>query len=212
MLLKSTVATVFWTGTIFLAATGLLRQDNGSVVEATAVWAGIVGGIGTAMWGFVQIEFQRADKGLRADGLPSLLLVAVPLSALIQLGGTMLWPFVVKEPVGSLVTELHSDPTAVLQVALFVVAVMAWSMTGMFGFARGGPRLGILSGVLLLATLGLGAWQAIVLFEQPVDPSRTALWAVLAVLGLAAMTLVAVLTRKAGQEARAEMHRLYGKP
>lgn len=210
MLTKTTVAAVLWTGVIFLSAIGLLRQDNGDVIEPTALWAGIVAGVGTAMWGFAQIEFQQADRGLRAEGLPGLLLVAVPLSALIQLASIMLWPFAVKEPIGSLVTELHSEPMAVLQVGLFVLAVMAWSMTAVFGFARGGMLLGLLSGVLFLATLGLGAWQAIVLFEQPVGPGRTLLWAVLAVLGLAVMTLVAVLTRRAAQEARDEIRRFRG--
>lgn len=194
MLVKSTAGAVFWTIWVMLSATGLMRQNNGDVVEATPLWAGILAGVGAAMWGFLQLDLKRADKGLRTDRLPSLLLLAVPLSAAIQLAAMALWPFVIDGSFGSVITELHSDPTAVIQTALFLLGMMSWSITAMFGFARGGPLHGMLSGVLLLAILGLGIWRAVVLFDNPVDPEKTVPWAVVAVLGLVAMTVVAVVT------------------
>lgn len=209
MLFKSVLAAVFWTGVIFFSATGLLRSNNGDVVEPTALWAGIVAGIGAGMWGFLQTEFKRSDKGLRTDGLPSLLLLVVPLSAAIHLAAMALWPFVI-DGSWTVVTELHSDPTAILQTALFLLGMMSCSITAMFGFARGGPLLGMLSAVLFLAMLGLGMWQGVVLFDNPVHPGRTVLWAVVAALGIAAMTVVATVTAKAEQESMDRVRRFRG--
>ncbi|WP_461104114.1 hypothetical protein [Tessaracoccus terricola] len=188
MLFKSALGAVFWTGAVFIAATGLLQQPNGDVIEPTAVWAGIVGGLAAGVWGFLQVDLQRPGGGLRTDGLPSLLSLGVPISAVIHLAGVMLWPFAIDGSHGSLVTQLHSEPTAVVQVALFLVGTMAWSMTPMFGFASGRMMLGLLSGLLFLVVLGLGLWQGLVLFDSPVEPGRTLLWAVVAALGFAAMT------------------------
>ncbi|TRY16995.1 hypothetical protein FOJ82_14150 [Tessaracoccus rhinocerotis] len=199
MLLKSVLGAVFWTGAVFISATGLLRQPNGDVIEPTAVWAGIVGGLMAGIWGFLQVDLQRPGGGLRTDGLPSLLALGVPVSAVIQLAGVMLWPFVIDGPYGSLVTQLHSEPIAVVQVALFLLGTMAWSMTPMFCFASGRMVLGLLSGVLFLVVLGLGLWQGFVLFHSPVEPGRTLLWAVVAALGFAVMTAGAVVFAKAAE-------------
>lgn len=195
MLFKSAIGAAFWTGILFFSATGLLTQRNGDVVEPTALWAGILLGGAASFWGFLQADFQRADKGLRPDGLPSLLLLGVPLSAAIHLAAIALWPFAIDGSPGALITQLHSDPTAVLQTALFLLGVMSLSITGIFGFARGGRVwVGILSAVLFLAVVGVGMWQGFVLFDNPVDPGRTVLWAVVAIVGMTAMTVLAVVT------------------
>lgn len=199
MLFKSALGAVFWTGAVFIAATGLLQQPNGDVIEPTAVWAGIVGGLAAGVWGLLQVDLQRPGGGLRTDGLPSLLALGVPVSAVIQLVGVMLWPFAIDGSHGSLVTQLHSEPTAVVQVALFLLGTMAWSMTPMFGFASGRMAPQLLSVLGLLAVLGLGVWQGLVLFDSLVEPGRTLLWAVVAALGFAVMTAGAVVFAKAAE-------------
>lgn len=210
MLLKSLLGAVFWTGAVFISATGLLRQPNGEVIEPTAMWAGIVGGLAAGIWGFLQVDLQRPDGGLRTDGLPSLLALGLPLSAGIQLAGVMLWPFVIDAPYGSLATQLHSEPTAVVQVALFLLGTMAWSMTPMFGFTSGRVGLGLLCGVLFLVVLGLALWQGFVLFDSPIEPGRTLLWGAVAALGFAAMTVLARIVANAEQGDRDMVRRFRG--
>ena len=190
------VASVLVTGLMLLSGTGLLRTragSTGSVVDPDGLWAGLLVVAASLIWAFGQVKFSRADKGFRRDGLPSLMLVSTGMAAILQILLMLTWPLVADDSLAehAVLAQYHTEPLAFGLVAVFVIAIYAWTTVATLGFAGKGAGTSALGTVGWLIIAGVGAWQGIVMFENPATMSSFWGWAGIALLGIVLVPIIA---------------------
>lgn len=179
---------------LLLASSGLLRQETSNVpIEADAVWAGILVGLGAVAWAFLPISSTRADTGYRRDRLPSLLCWGVLVATPVQLAALTVWPVIVGEraaPNDSLAT-FTSNPLSLAVMAGFVVAFQSFSAAAVLALVRLRVPTVFFAVLSFLAILGASIWQGVTLLGRAVTTTDLALWTPLALAGLVTMLLMA---------------------
>src|SRR5690606_30208994 len=130
MLIVAGFVAVLWTIFMLVSATGLLRTNNLDQVEPDGVWAGILAGLGPALWAYSLVSFKREDNGFRRTGLPGLVILGAPFAAAIQLASMLVWPLVVDKLMHgqTVIATYSSDPLAFGLAAAFVIAMYAWCL------------------------------------------------------------------------------------
>lgn len=193
---SAVIVAVIINGLMLVASTGFLRNrpisDTG-VVEADSLWGAILLGCAPIFLSIEHVKFGRSDNGFRTRGLPSLLLVSTLLAAILQTLLMLTWPLVAHESVprqGALAQYL-TDPIAFGLIAVFVIALYAWTTVASLGFI--GKRLptSALGSVGWLIIAGVGIWQGFVIFEHPATTEDFWVWAGIALLGLALIPVIA---------------------
>lgn len=190
------VVSILVTGLMLLSGTGLLRTRPGStasVIDPDGLWAGILVVGAPLMWAFGQVKFSRVDKGFRTHGLPSLMLVSTGLAAMLQILLMLTWPLVADDSLAghAVLTQYHANPLAFCLVAVFVIALYAWTTVAMLGFAGKGAGTSALGTVGWLIIAGVGAWQGTVMFENPATIGSFWVWAGIALLGIVLVPIIA---------------------
>lgn len=195
LLIKAVAGAVLWTALMLLSGTGWMHTQDGTVIDADGVWAGLLAGFGPVVWAFSMLESRRADHGFRTRGLPGLMLLAVPAAAGIQVLSMLAWPLVVDG--SSVIARYSADPVAFAHGAALVVAVFAWSALAIMPAAGGRGATTGLAVIGLLVIGGLGAWQGVRTFDGPPSLPAALVWAAVALLGLLLVPLVALLVMRA---------------
>lgn len=183
---------------LLLASTGLLQTrpgNSGVVIAADGVWAGILAGIGSLMWPYMQISSSRPDTGYRHRGLPGLVVLGVLVGTVVNLAVMSLWPLIVGDRAApdAVIATLVTNPLSLALVAFFLCAMQAWSVTCTLGFVRGGWNSSLAAVVVLLVLIGVGIWQGTRVFENPPTIVSLTVWWVLAVLAVGVLAVVAAL-------------------
>ena len=194
----------FLTLLMLLSGTGMLRSNPRNYIEPSPVWAALLVAGGAVAWGFLLVSSKRNDNGFRPTGLPGLLLCAVVLVTVIQAILMLFWPLVVDEVAHSNATFIAyaSDPEAFVLITVFLLALYAWTTTCSLGFASDRISTNLLGVLGIFAVGGVGAWRAIVMFENPLNESSIAVWTLIAVLGLILLWILATVTMKKQQGSR----------
>ncbi len=206
MLIVAGFVAVLWTIFMLVSATGLLRTNNLDQVEPDGVWAGILAGLGPALWAYSLVSFKREDNGFRRTGLPGLVILGAPFAAAIQLASMLVWPLVVDKLMHgqTVIATYSSDPLAFGLAAAFVIAMYAWCLLCLLGMALDSMGAGLIGAILMIAVAGVGIWRGIRIFDNPPTETSLLVWAVIAVLGLVLLPVIAaVVTRRTpdtGQE------------
>lgn len=195
-LIGAGVASVVVTVLMLLAGTGLLRTragSTGTVVDPDAAWAGILVVAAPLIWAFGQVKFARADKGFRTHGLARLMLVSTGLATLLQILLMLTWPLVADDSLAGdvVLAQYHTDLLAFGLVAVFVIALYAWTTVATLGFAGKGAATSALGTAGWLIIAGVGAWQGIVMFENPATIGSFWAWAGIALLGIVLVPSIA---------------------
>ena len=185
-------------GLMLVASTGFLRNrpisDTG-VVNADTLWAAMLLGSAPIIWGIQQVKLGRDDNGFRTRGLPSLLLVSTVLAAVFQVLLMLTWPLVADESVprqGAL-AQYHNDPIAFGLVAVFVIALYAWTTVASLGFIGKWLPTSAIGSVGWMIIAGAGIWQAFVIFENTATVGSFWVWAGIALLGLVLIPVIAAV-------------------
>ncbi|PMC74672.1 MULTISPECIES: hypothetical protein [unclassified Brachybacterium] len=172
---------------IVLAAAGWLVTDGGHEVDLDPVLAAILVALSPVMLAVGAVESERADLGMRRDGVAPLLLLSTFWAVLVQMLAMLLWSWLMGGR-GSLAMVL-GDPVALLQTTVVVLAVYSWGSALLAAWPTENCLLvgGAIGAAFILVPLAI--WRLMVVFEQPPTLERLILWSTLAILGLLALTL-----------------------
>lgn len=179
---------------LLFASTGLMHHETTrDPILADPMWAGILIGVGSTGWAYLQISTTRRDTGFRRDRLPSLLAVAVVASTAIYLALMCTWPLIIGDRAApdSVIATLLSDPRSFGLVASFILALQCFATCTVLGLVRLRIPVVLVAVLGLLVLLGVGAWQGVSILENPASTRPLAVWAGLAVVGYGAMVLTA---------------------
>lgn len=186
---------LFFTFLIWFASTGLMVGNNFEIIEADAMWMGICAAGLAFLFSFLFMEHKRPDDGFRREGLLPLILLSVVASAVIVSLVALVWPFFlgVRAVPGTVAAELNADPASFFLVLLFFIGGMAWSTGMMLPMMIGGYKVALW---LLLPYLGfvfLIFFAGVEVFDNPPSLLATMIWVVVALIGLAVLTVLAAL-------------------
>jgi len=185
-----------------LSGTGFLHSRSHSLrspIEADGVWTGILASLGPTSWAYMIVKLRCPDNGLRKQGLAWLMLLAVVIAALCEIMAMFLWSLVMDKLAHgySVIAMYPSDFLAFSLVAVFILAMFAWSALCVVWFARETLTVGFIGLVVLFAVGVIGAWQSIRVFDKPPGEEIFLVWAAFAVLGLTLLPITAaVATRR----------------
>lgn len=189
------VVIVLATGILALARTGLMHANSSSddPLVANPALAGLCAGLVVMTFPFLLLEAKREDSGLRRQNLTSLLLLAVPTSALIELFAVSTWPFILgdKATPGSVAAILPTDPRAMALVFCFLLAGFAWMMTVVLAMTSWIGWVSILTVLGFLVGLAAVMGGAVIIFDNPPSLFGLMVCLALAVTGMGAMAATA---------------------
>ncbi|WP_181275175.1 hypothetical protein [Brevibacterium oceani] len=187
---------LFFTATVWFAALGLLQEKGGTdPIEADPIWAGICAGVTTFVFPFLFVEFRRNDSGFRRKGLIALVVLSVVIGGVIVTAVMTTWPFILGDRAipGTVSGELSSDPASIVLLLFFIISGMAWCLSIIMLMTFGGFKYVMWMLLPYLGSVFFFTFGGKRVFENPPSGGSTMFWAVMAVAGLAVLTVVAAL-------------------
>lgn len=187
---------LFFTAVVWFAALGLLQEKGGTdPVEADPIWAGICAGVTTFVFPFLFMEYQRNDSGFRRKGLIPLVVLSVVIGGMIVTAVMMIWPFILGDRAipGTVSGELSSDPASIVLLLFFIISGMTWCLSIIMLMTFGGFKYVMWMLLPYLGSVFFFTFGGKRVFENPPSGGSTMFWAVMAVVGLAVLTVVAAL-------------------
>lgn len=186
---------VLCTIVLALARTGLMDTSETSdiPVVADATFAGFLMGLPALLFLFSLVDVKRDDHGLRREGLVSLVLLAIPTSALIELLVAFTWTFIMGDQAaeGTVAAELPTDAQAMTLVFCFLVAGMAWISSLALALVTWIGWVSIVTVVAFLGGIGGLMFGGAVIFDSPPSLIGLLICLVLALTGLAVLAALA---------------------
>lgn len=195
---------VIWTVILAVGRFSGLRANNGDLVYADSLLAGILVGVIGLMTPFLLVSTSRHDTGFRDRGLASLMLVGVPLTTALYMLGMLLWPVILgpRGAPGTVAAELNGDGRALFAAAMFLLASMTWCTATVLIMIKSVPMGALIAILPLLGEVFLFGIGGGTLFDGPASDAPVMLWTIAAGAGLVVMGIVAALLNRHEQRPR----------